>query len=211
MGAVENFQRKLFISLIYSSSTQPHSGLDRSRNPVRPSFDIFCFFSRIISPVENQNVQSAFSVHTKARVHTNGGAHLSHPGKLAFCLWKSAARRLAEDGHRCDRRGSTRSAILARNARRTRRRPPCSERAARPRAPVASTIGSPLHEFCRPGIFDFFNTIRQMLPFVTKPSRFTEASPMDPPFPDSQISYRRWRRGGRTTGISRCQIVPLSN
>jgi hypothetical protein len=44
MGAVENFQRKLFISLIYSSSTQPHSGLDRSRNPARPSFDIFCFF-----------------------------------------------------------------------------------------------------------------------------------------------------------------------
>src|SRR5215218_2626576 len=77
MGAVENFQRKSFISFIYFISSRPYKGLDRLSNLVRPSFSTLDFpgpyMTRLEAKITLMRSRCTQSAHAGRSAH----AHLS--------------------------------------------------------------------------------------------------------------------------------------
>lgn len=73
MGAVENFERKPFISFIYFVSSQPYKGLDRLRNLARPSFRTLDFpgsyMTRLEAKITVMHPRCAHSAHAGPSAH----------------------------------------------------------------------------------------------------------------------------------------------
>jgi hypothetical protein len=73
MGAVENFQRKSFISFIYFVSSQPYEGLDRLRNLARPSFRTLDFpgsyMTRLAAKITVMHPRCTHSAHAGPSAH----------------------------------------------------------------------------------------------------------------------------------------------